>query len=337
MNISIYGIGNFGYAFLKHLDRKYKNDTSVNLVAYDYNSERLNYIKENKSHPTLHQGVTLSDSIEFVDNTKSLIADSDILLLAVPSHVTSEALEEIKKYSNKKIIIANTAKALDFQTGNRLSELVASHLPADSYSYALLAGGTIADDLFKHEPLGIDIACEDEIALSKLCNVLESNNLHVYPSTDLIGVEYASAFKNIVSILAGIIHGMGFSYGAETHIISRTAQGIAEFCMDELGADEATFSIGSQCWGNDMWMSCTGNTRNRRFGISIGKSASIQDTMRATQDDGKLVEGVNTLKAIDRLGLFDRLPQIQLLYDVVITRKSSVEDLRAHVLRSHMI
>src|SRR5690606_30568015 len=147
-------------------------------------------------------------------------------------------------------------------------------------TYAMLAGGTIATDLFHQEPLGADIACENEGALAKLAKVFESRNLFVYPTTDLTGVEYASAFKNVISVMAGITSGMGFSYGAETHIISRCAYEVERVVTGELGGSEETFRMNSQCWGNDLWMSCTGNTRNREFGILLGRGFSIDEAQQ---------------------------------------------------------
>ena len=264
MNVSIYGIGNFGYAFLKHLDNK--NDGSYKLTAYDYNKDRVEYLKANRSHPFLHKETKLSDEITFVSDTKELLADCDVLLLAVPSTATSEVMQIIRTNVTRPITIINTAKSLDKDSGRGLSTIVNQELTGIDYTYALLAGGTIASDLFKHEPLGADIACEDPAALPKLKQLFQSGTLSVNTTTDLTGVEYAAAFKNIVSILAGVVNGMGLSYGAETHIISRTAQMIGDVCVSKLGAAPSTFSIGSQCWGNDMWMSCTGNTRNREFG-----------------------------------------------------------------------
>lgn len=230
-----------------------------------------------------------------------MISDCDVLILSVTSDATSEVINKIKKYINKKIIIVNTAKALDNKLGRRLSEVINKELSYIDYKYALLAGGTIAKDLFEHEPLGINVACEDKEILNDLVTLFQSDNLFVYPTTDLIGVEYASSFKNVVSILAGITNGLGFSYGAETHIISKFADEVKQLVTRKLGGRKNTFDMNSQCWGNDLWMSCTGNTRNREFGILIGKGLSFKDAFAEMKNRNKSVEGINTIKILNKI------------------------------------
>lgn len=328
MNVSIYGIGNFGYAFLKHLDNK--NDGSYKLTAYDRNPSRVEYLKANHSHPFLHKDTKLSDNITFVDDTNQLLDNCDIVLLAVPSTATREVMRIIRSRITRPIIIINTAKSLDKDSGKGLSAIAEEELMGANYSYALLAGGTIAGDLFKHEPLGADIACKDPSSLPVLKELFQSGTLHINTTLDLIGVEYAAAFKNIVSILAGVINGMGLSYGAETHIISRTAQMIGDVCINKLGAMPSTFSIGSQSWGNDMWMSCTGNTRNREFGRLVGGGMSATHALEKMASANKLVEGVNTLRVITNVQDIYEIPLIKLLYEVTI-QGSDVNIIRQYI------
>lgn len=331
MNISIYGIGNFGYAFLKHLDNK--NDGAYTLTAYDHKFDRVEYLNNNRSHPIFHPTVKLSSDVNFTSNIETLLRDADIILLAIPSIATHQALANIRMYAKESVIILNTAKSLDIDTGKRLSEIVSSDLEGFRHSYALLAGGTIAKDLFAHEPLGADIVGTDQNALDILKNVFESSNLSIYTTTDIVGVEYAAACKNILSILAGIVKGLGFSYGSETHIISKNAGLIVDICVTKLGADPKTFSIGSQSWGNDMWMSCTGNTRNREFGILIGEGLPVDEALTNMKSRNRLVEGVNTLEAIiDTEGLKE-LEITQLLHKLVVEKSIDIDKLKNHILR----
>jgi glycerol-3-phosphate dehydrogenase (NAD(P)+) len=218
------------------------------------------------------------------------------------------------------VVLLNTAKALDTETGSRLSHVCELELPGLDYTFAMLAGGTIAAYLFRHEPLGADVACEDAEVAEWLAELLSSDNLTVYPTTDLVGVEYASAFKNVVSILAGIINGMGYSYGSETHVITRAAHEIELIATKVYGARPETFSMHSQCWGNDLWMSCTGGTRNREFGVHLGKGMSVDATLKRMAGERKTVEGVQTLRTLTRLRSLTRYPLIDFLSRLVAGR-----------------
>jgi glycerol-3-phosphate dehydrogenase (NAD(P)+) len=334
VNVALYGIGNFGYALLKHLDRK--ADGSFSLRAYDYDQTVTDSLKSDRAHPYIQKSARISDFPEIVGAPEELLEGRDVVILAVSSDVTREVVSHIKKSTTGRLTIVNTAKALDKEDGRRLSEVIAEELKGVDYTYALLAGGTIAADLFRHEPLGIDIASRDEAALKDLQRLFESDNLHVYTTTDLTGVEYAAAFKNVISILAGIVHGLGFSYGAETHAISKLAAHIAEACVQHLGARPDTFTIGRQAWGNDMWMSATGNTRNRKLGILLGQGVPAEEALAQMQSGNKLVEGVNTLKVVDKIPGIKDIEAVSLLKRLIVDGTASAEDISRYLMRTHL-
>jgi glycerol-3-phosphate dehydrogenase (NAD(P)+) len=333
-SVALYGIGNFGYAMLRHLDAKWR--TGVRVRAYDRNIDTMQELVAHRRHPLFHQDACVSDHVGFVDEAAMLLAESTVLVLAVSSEGTREVLERLRPHLPSGILILNTAKALDYQTGKRLSEVAAEVLGGHAYEYALLSGGTIARDLFEQQPLGVDVACGDPACLVRLEALLTSPNLHVYPTTDLTGAEYAGAFKNVIAILAGIVHGLGFSYGAETHVISRTAQLVAEAIVEHFAAEPSTFSMGRQCWGNDLWMSCTGDTRNREFGILLGRGLSVDEAVSTMQRAHKTVEGLNTIQVLDRIEPIRRIVHVELLHDLIVRRSIDVETIRNYLMRTHL-
>jgi len=323
--VSVYGLGNFGYAILKHLDNK--DEKSFTLHGYDRNLQLMNSLKKNRKHRFLHRSVKVSKMIRFESNVKNLVSDCDVLILAVNSEATREVIRKIKPHINQELTIVNTAKALDYQTGKPISKIVKHELKGIKYNYAVLAGGTISNELFEHEPLGADIACENKKLLPALVDLFQGSSLAVYPTTDLIGVEYASALKNLISILAGIVKGLNFSYGSETHIISRMAYEIEKVVTTQLGGKKKTFSMQSQCWGNDLWMSSTGPTRNREFGILLGKGMSIETSLEIMKKKRKTIEGYNTLKALAKINLLKKYPLMNFLYEYIICKSTGIEKL----------
>lgn len=302
LKISIYGVGNFGFALLNHLSKKADRGEFA-LYAYDRDKDLRKFLRNKRRYLIHHRKVGISKNVVIEEAPERLVKGTDILVLAVTSNAIREVVNNIKLYINKKIIILNTAKALDSNTGERFSVIISDYLRNIKYpfSLAMIAGGTIAGDLFNGEPLGVDIASENRRVLRVLKDVFVSDNLNVYTTTDLKGVEYAAAFKNVISILAGMMHGLGFSYGSETHIISRTAAEVKRLVVNKLGGKERTFSIGSQCWGNDMWMSATGDTRNKEFGILLGKGYKVKEALKKMKKENKTVEGINTAKVIKKI------------------------------------
>lgn len=333
LKIGICGLGNFGYAIAKHLDNKYKDTDEVQLVGFEYDEVVRNSLQKKGTHPYIFTDVRLSKSFVLASRYEELVDDCDVLVVAVSSNATSSVIKAIKPLINDKLVVINTAKALSSDNAKRLSELYTAELGSGIY-YASLSGGTIASDLFKHQPLGVDIACEDKESLELLVDVFSSDELYVQGTSDLLGVELAGAYKNVLSLLAGLVYGLGFSYGSETHIISVVAEKIGQFCVDEQGANPKTFSIGSQSWGNDMWMSATGKTRNRELGELIGKGMTPKEAVDDMHSRRKTVEAISTLQVVEMTGLTNKIPVIGALKKYVVDESISLDELKNVLLKT---
>jgi len=300
--VAVHGVGHFGYAMIRHLASKKQPPATIR--GFDVNDDVRRALQRDRRHPFHHAQSPLPKRVEIVDDVRTLLDGADMLILAVNSSATREVAASLVEIGwSGALPIVNTAKALDFETGRRLSEIIADALEKASleFRYAALAGGTIADELLHAEPLGMTIACEDEPMLKRLRPLFSSDTMWVQTTTDLVGVEYAAALKNVVSICAGMARGMNLSIGGVTHLISRMAFEIEDFCVRILGADRATFSIGSQCWGSDLWMSCIGPTRNGALGEMLGQGRSLEEAEREMASQHKTVEGVQTLRALRRV------------------------------------
>lgn len=316
MKIAVYGLGQFGYALLKHLERNLSNTHQI--FGYDANKDVVNALNESKTHPYWFREQKIADNLIITNSPEELLTNSDLVIIAVPSHITRIILPVINEYAKENVLLLNVAKALDVETGKRLSTIFAENLTDKKYQYALFAGGTIAKDLFNAELLGAVIASENMETAKQINDILQSDNLKLYPSDDLLGVEYASAFKNVISIITGIVHGKGLSYGSETFIISQAASELEKLIITELGGQSETFSIGSQCWGNDMFMSATGETRNRAYGELIGNGMSPDEAEKQMQNEKKTVEGIKTLQAINKITDLSSYPLLKYLYTLII-------------------
>lgn len=323
--IGIIGLGNYGYGLLYFLDQNIDKN-KYEIFGYEKNQEVLENFIANHSHPFIQTDFKLSDDVNFFTSTEGF-RELDVLIIAIPSEFTESLFQEIREHLKPGAIILNTAKALDITTGGLLSDTVSKRLSGIDYKYAVISGGTIASDLFIDQPLGVDIASEQDDTLDLLCDIFDSEHLYVNRTYDVVGVQLAGAYKNIVSLLAGIMKGMGFSYGSETRLISLLSSEVAEKCIELYGCDPRTFSMKSQSWGNDLWMSCTGNTRNRKIGIAIGESESAEAALSHLSGQDLTVEGLRTLESFTNRPKFLEINDIKALYDYLITKTISREEL----------
>ncbi|PRI54020.1 Glycerol-3-phosphate dehydrogenase [NAD(P)+] [Haemophilus influenzae] len=136
----------------------------------------------------------------------------------------------------------------------------------------------------------------------------------------MTGVQLGGAIKNVIAIGAGISDGMGFGANARTALITR---GIAEITRlgISLGANTNTF-MGMSGLG-DLVLTCTDNqSRNRRFGLMLGKGL---DAQMAMENIGQVVEGFyNTKEAYllaQRQGV--EMPITEQIYQMLFCGKNA--------------
>jgi glycerol-3-phosphate dehydrogenase (NAD(P)+) len=326
LRVGMFGTGHFGYALLRHLEPKalgHDRTLPIDLRAYDRDEVVRRSLAEQRRHPFDHDGSPLGQEVLVAESVDELLHDLDVLILAVTSVSTRDVAQAIASTRwTGPLTIVNTAKALDDRTGRRLSQIITDIIdrPSQPMTYAALSGGTIADELLRQNPLGITIAAATRPARRQLHRLFTSPRMWVQVSSDVVGVELAGAFKNVISICAGLMRGLDLSYGAETHLISRMAHEVETFCVRTQGARRATFAIGSQCWGSDLWMSCTGPTRNRALGELIGQGRTLEQAHQLMRQQHKTVEGVATLRSLGALLAQhpDELPLLRIADQVIL-------------------
>ena len=116
--------------------------------------------------------------------------------------------------------------------------------------------------------------------------------------------------------------GLGFGSNARTALITR---GLAELTRlgVKLGAQAETFT-GLAGLG-DLVLTCTDNqSRNRRFGLALGKGANIQE---AIDSIGQVVEGYRNTQEVHilaaRVGI--EMPICEQIYQVLYHQKDPKE------------
>lgn len=285
-NILVYWLWAFWCAVLKHLERSVDHDF-FDLYWFD--------VDTGKSENLLKSQI-FSKNIHFLHNVKDILPTIDYLFFIFPSHFLFDVLADISHSLKKWVIVVNCNKALT-DDGFAYSQKAIPLLWDITDCYWVLSGGTIADDLFDGQELGVTLAFKDLLVAQKTSKLLKNDALFVEISDDLVGVEYAWSFKNVGSILVWYLQWKWLSYGTVTYYLTRFSFEIAKLAV-LLWAKAETFSITSQCRWNDFFMSATGNTRNRFFGELLGQGKNFDETLQIMNEQKKTVEWVRTLQAL---------------------------------------
>ena len=287
--IAILGTGSWGTALAIVLAR---NGFVVRLWGKFL--DEVESLQRNRSNERYLPGVALSDNIHIYADIASALSGCDDILIAVPSHVFIDTLNLIKPYLSKSARIMWGTKGLDAdgELLHQAVEKILGDIPA-----AIISGPTFAMEVAKGLPTAVTVAANSSDFAKEIADYFHSETFRVYTSGDVIGVEIGGAVKNVLAIAVGVSDGLGFGSNARCALITRGLAELTRLGM-KLGGKMETF-MGLAGLG-DLVLTCTDNqSRNRRFGLSIGKGNS---RAAAEKSIDQVIEGIVNAKLIYLFG-----------------------------------
>ena len=307
--VAVLGAGSYGTALAICFARN-----GHNVVLWGRNKDHIEALATARENQQYLPGAQFPESLSLNDDLAATVASSDVVLVVVPSHAFSETLKAIKPHLTAGARVLWATKGLEPNTGRLLQQLAAEVL-GDDVSLGVLSGPTFAKEMAIGLPTAISLSSTDTKLVDDVSEMLHcGRSFRVYSNDDLVGVQLGGAIKNVIAIGAGISDGFGFGANARTALITR---GLAEMSRlgVALGAKPETF-MGMAGLG-DLILTCTDNqSRNRRFGLALGKGQSVD---QAQQEIGQVVEGYRNTKEVfllaERSGI--EMPICEQIYNVL--------------------
>ena len=288
--IAVLGAGSFGTALAILLAR---NGNTTTLWGRD--AAQVDDINRQRVNAKYLPDAPLPDNLEVTADFSQAVAESHDILISTPSYAFSKTLQALKSLDDGERRIVWACKGLEPESSefldNRVVEIFGVGRPK-----AVLSGPTFAQELAIGSPTAITVAADDEQFAADISQRLMNETFRVYLSSDLKGVQFGGAFKNIVAIGAGIADGLGFGSNARTALITR---GLAEMMRmgEKLGGLKETFT--GMAGLGDLVLTCTDDqSRNRRFGLALGRGATAE---QAANEIGQVVEGVRNTREVRHL------------------------------------
>ncbi|KUK34313.1 MAG: Glycerol-3-phosphate dehydrogenase [NAD(P)+], partial [Caldanaerobacter subterraneus] len=125
MKISVLGAGSWGTAIAIHLNRL---GHQITLWMRDKNQfEEIVSTRHNKKY----LDVDIPQEISITTDLKEAVTNSEIVVIAVPSHAVREISEKLKEVVDKNFIVVNLAKGIETSTLKRMSEVIKEYLSND--------------------------------------------------------------------------------------------------------------------------------------------------------------------------------------------------------------
>ncbi|MCP5159359.1 MAG: NAD(P)-dependent glycerol-3-phosphate dehydrogenase [Gammaproteobacteria bacterium] len=288
--VAVLGVGSWGTALALLLAR---NGHMVRLWGHD--PEEVAPLGRERENRRYLPGIPFLASLMVGTDLDKIVADVDWALVATPSHAYRTTLQRLQSVLPAAAGLAWATKGLEPGSGRFLHEVTIEVL-GESWPVAAISGPSFAGEVARGLPTAVTVAARDADYARRVATLLHGSNLRAYTSTDVVGVELGGAIKNVLAIAAGIADGLGFGANARAALITR---GLAEMTRLGLsvGGQRQTF-MGLAGIG-DLVLTCTDDqSRNRRFGLAIGRGETVEAAFAAI---GQVVEGAATVRESLRL------------------------------------
>lgn len=305
MNISIIGSGTWGVALAIHLARL---DNTIKMWAFL--PEEAESINKDRKYKNLPEAI-IDDKIVAYTNIEEAIQGTDIILHVTPSKFVRSTIKKYEKYvENQPIIMC--AKGIEKDSLATLSQVIEEELP--DKRYGILSGPSHAEEVAMQIPTAVVFASKDEKLQNLVQDVFMNENMRVYSSSDVIGVEVGGALKNIIAFCAGIAIELNLGDNSFAALITRGLVEIRKLGI-AMGGNQETF-YGLSGLG-DLIVTCMSeHSRNRRAGRLIGKGYTVE---QAQKEIGMAIESIDNIEAAYQLSkkYNIEMPIVEAVYDVL--------------------
>lgn len=296
MSFLVIGAGSWGTAFAVHLSRLHPSEKvyltgrdEIQLKSMQMRRENVRYLP-GIFFPT---GLSILEKMDY-----NILSNIDNIIIAVPSHAFRETLLSIRPYFHshhqKCFWITKGLDAVGVSSGHSIAQHrflheTAKEILGETLSFGVISGPSFAKEVGLALPTAVTLAGTNRQDVS----LFHSEKFRVYFSEDIVGVQLGGAVKNVLAVAVGIAEGLGCGANAQAALITR---GLSE--MMRLG--EACHAQHKTLMGlsgvGDLILTCTNNqSRNRRFGMALGKNLSSE---AAEKSIDQVVEGIQTAKEI---------------------------------------
>jgi glycerol-3-phosphate dehydrogenase (NAD(P)+) len=239
--------------------------------------------------------------------TESLTPQSHMIIAISVQHVGAFC-HTLTSENITPSVIWIASKGLDAESGNPLYTRVQEYFPQSIIG--VISGPNIASEITNHLPCGITVACRDPETLLQ-GKALFPPRILIETTTDVPGVSWWGALKNVMAIGYGLLQQSNMGYNMSATFLTLCAKEISTIVQEKGGRPETTLSFAGI--GDLILTSHCPQGRNRAYGQDFPKEPT------------RLVEGLDTLRTLMQHGQDGKSchrPIITAIWDVLENRVS---------------
>ncbi len=281
----------------------------------------IDYFEKRKHNPHYLRNAYFDlQKISFSTDIKLVVAQSDIIIVAVPSIHIETTLAPLEVGDIKDKLIVSAVKGVLPLHNILLNDWLAQKYNFPLSSYFTLLGPSHAEEVAAEQLSYLTFSGLNENITTTIASYFKSEYINTIVNNDVIGVQYAGVAKNIYALGAGIAHGLEYGDNFLSVFIANCANEmqvlLKEIAKKELN-DASNMNHNASVYLGDLLVTCYSlHSRNRTFGNMIGKGYSVR---AAELELNMVAEGYNASKCIHTMNqtLKVEIPIMDAVYQIL--------------------
>ncbi|MEG1954497.1 MAG: NAD(P)H-dependent glycerol-3-phosphate dehydrogenase [Mucinivorans sp.] len=313
---AVIGHGSWATAIVKIL---LDNGNIVNW--YVRNADVMDHLAKNHTNPKYLSNVHFyTDHLTIHNDINAAIEPSGVVILATPSAFLQGVMDNLTVSLSSRFIIS-AIKGIVPNGYLTVAEYIHHQYYIPFSQIGILTGPCHAEEVALERLSYLTMVCKDEDVSKLLSTRFANSYIKMNSSNDIYGTEYASVLKNIYAIAVGMCHALGYGDNFLAVLISNAALEMERF-MDT--TYPAKRNVCHSAYLGDLLVTCYSQfSRNRTFGIMIGKGYSVKN---AQIEMNMVAEGYYSTACIQyvkkRCGVDISLPICEAMYAVLYEHKN---------------
>lgn len=310
MKIGYLGAGSWGFCLASLLAAKGNRVTSW--TTNKALAEQLNTTHE---HPFL-PGHPSKDNLIFTTDLEEALRDADLIVESVTSAGLRPVFEKIQISPIKiNCPIVITSKGIEQNTGLILPEVALQVLGEEVHPLiGILSGPSFAEEVIRGLPTSVVGSGFTQEVTMIICETFTTQTFRVYPNSDIFGVAFGGALKNIIAIACGISDGLSLGFSSKAALMTRGLHEIRKLAIAKGCRAETINGLSGM---GDLCLTCNSMiSRNYRLGYFLTQGLTPK---QAEEKIKMVVEGaytcVSTLQLSKQLDV--RMPITEMIYKIL--------------------
>jgi glycerol-3-phosphate dehydrogenase (NAD(P)+) len=290
--ITYLGAGTWGFSLSSLLGR---NGYRVAVWARD--PALAAALETTRMHPKL-PGFPAPDNVSFTGSLDEALQGADVLVESVTTSGIRPVFQQVLERGPIRIPVVLTSKGIEQGTGKLLPEIIDELLGVEkSPLLGCLSGPSIADEVIRNMPTSIVCTAYDPVIMKMIHQLFSTPTFRIYPNSDLHGVCFGGAMKNIIAIACGIADGLDCGDNAKAALMTRGLHEMRKLCPVKQCKPETLNGLSGM---GDLCVTCLStHSRNYRFGRLVAEGFSPEG---ARQKIGMAIEGIYSCVSARQLG-----------------------------------